>query len=76
MSAVVDDFRRLELYRDGKQSLVKQRQDKGHRAQLDHFLKAVAGHVEPPPVASYLASTRTTLALVASIRTGLPVGLP
>jgi predicted dehydrogenase/threonine dehydrogenase-like Zn-dependent dehydrogenase len=76
MSAVVDDFRRLELYRDGKQSLVKQRQDKGHRAQLDHFLKAVAGQVEPPPVASYLASTRTTLALVESIRTGLPVGLP
>jgi predicted dehydrogenase len=73
MSAVLDDFRRLEVYRNGRRSVVKGGQDKGHRAQVARFLDAAAWKAEPPSVESYLASTRATLALVDSLRAGVPV---
>ena len=75
LAAVVDDFRRLELYRGGRRTVVKSAQDKGHRAQVARFLEAVAGRAEAPPVESYLDSTRATLALAESLRSGLPVDL-
>ena len=47
-SLVIDDFRRLERYRDGRRSHVKRRQDKGHRQELERFLAACRGEDEPP----------------------------
>ena len=73
LAGVLDDFRRLDLYRDGKRSVVKQRQDKGHAGEVARFLAAVAGQEEAPPVETYLASTRATLALAESLRTGSPI---
>jgi predicted dehydrogenase/NADPH:quinone reductase-like Zn-dependent oxidoreductase len=73
LSAVLDDFRRLELYRGGKRRLSKGRQDKGHTAQAEHFVRAVRGQVEAPPAEGYFASTRATLAVVESLRSGMPV---
>jgi predicted dehydrogenase len=75
LAAVLDDFRRLELYRGGRRTVVKGAQDKGHRAQVARFLEAVGGRAAAPPVDSYLDSTRATLALAESLRTGLPVDL-
>ena len=75
LSAVIDDFKRLELYRGGRRSVVKQAQDKGHRAEIALFVAAAAGREQPPSPESYLASTRATLALAESLRTGLPVEL-
>jgi predicted dehydrogenase/threonine dehydrogenase-like Zn-dependent dehydrogenase len=75
LSAVLDDFRRLELYRAGRREVIKQRQDKGHRAEIAHFVQAVRGKVEAPDVESYLSSTRATLALAESVRTGSAVEL-
>jgi predicted dehydrogenase len=75
LSAVLDDFRRLELYRGGRRALVKHRQDKGHRAELAHFVKVVRGQSEALDVDSYLISTRATLALAESLRTGNSVEL-
>ena len=74
-AVVIDDFRRLELYRGGKQRIDKLRQDKGHKAEVKQFLAAVAGESPPPSAASYLLSSRVTLAIVDAIRTGLPVDL-
>ena len=74
-AAVLDDFRRLELHRGGSRTVVKQRQDKGHRAEIEAFLRAAGGRDEPPAPESYLTSTRATLALVDSLRRGLPVNL-
>jgi len=73
MSAVIEDFRRLEIYRGGKRKVVKQTQDKGHSVQMKVFLDAVAGSAEPPPVESYFDSSRATLALTRSLRLGTPV---
>ena len=74
-AAVLDDFRRLELYRGGRRTVVKSRKDKGHRAEIERFLAVAAGRAEPPTAASYLDSTRATLALAESLRTGVPVEL-
>jgi polar amino acid transport system substrate-binding protein len=74
-SAVLDDFRRLELFRGGKREIIKSRQDKGHNDQIAAFLQTVKGAAEPVPVETYLASSRATLALAESLRTGLPVEL-
>jgi len=69
-SIVLDDFTRLEVYRGGRRDVVKQKQDKGHRKQLARFLAAAAGTADPPPLESYLASSRATLALAESLRLG------
>ncbi|HYP49207.1 MAG TPA: bi-domain-containing oxidoreductase [Thermoleophilaceae bacterium] len=75
LSAVLDDFRRLELYRGGKRALHKSRQDKGHASQAERFVRSVRGRAEPPSAESYFASMRATLALVESLRSGAPVEL-
>ena len=74
LAGVIDDFRRLEVHQGGSRTLRRMRQDKGHRAEVAAFLAAVRGEVEPPPAGSYLLSTRATLALVESLRLGVPVG--
>ena len=74
-SIALEDFRRLEVFRAGKRTAVKGRQDKGHGAQIRRFVEAARGHAEAPPAASYLASSRATLALAESLRTGAPVEL-
>lgn len=72
-SFVLDDFRTLEVYRGGKRRSWKSAQDKGYRAELARFLASVRRERALPPAAEYLASTRLTLALVESLRTGSSV---
>jgi len=72
-AAVIDDFRRLELYRSGKRVVIKSRQDKGHAAEIAAFVRAVRGKGEIPSAQSYCDSTRATLALVDSLRAGVAV---
>jgi len=72
---VIDDFRRLEHYRDGHRSETKHRQDKGHRQQFERFLAACRGEAEPPDPGSYLTATQATLAAVESLLTGAPVAV-
>lgn len=76
LAAVLDDFRRLDLYRNGRRERVRGNRDKGHRAQVARFVAVAAGHAEAPPAESYVASTRATLALVDSLNGGVPVELP
>jgi predicted dehydrogenase/threonine dehydrogenase-like Zn-dependent dehydrogenase len=76
VSAVIDDFRRLEVFAGGKRTEAKQAQDKGHVRQIERWVAAVSGRARPPASGTYLASTYATLALAESLRTGLPVQLP
>jgi predicted dehydrogenase/threonine dehydrogenase-like Zn-dependent dehydrogenase len=73
LAAVLDDFRRLELYRSGKRDVTKQRTDKGHKKEVARFLAAVRGDEDAPAVDTYLDSTRATLALLESLRDGSAV---
>jgi predicted dehydrogenase len=75
MAAVVDDFRRLEIYDGRKRHTTKDGQDKGHRAQVAAFVAAVAGRGPALDADSYVRSSRATLAAVESLRTGLVVEL-
>jgi predicted dehydrogenase/NADPH:quinone reductase-like Zn-dependent oxidoreductase len=75
VAAVLDDFRRLTIHRGGRRRAWKSAQDKGHRAEVARFLAAARGETAPPAVASYLSSTRLTLALAESLRAGRSIDI-
>lgn len=76
--AVLDDFRRLELVRNGRKQVSRSwlRQDKGHRDEWQVFATAIReGATLPIPFEDILHSTLTTFAIAESLRTNLPVVL-
>jgi predicted dehydrogenase/threonine dehydrogenase-like Zn-dependent dehydrogenase len=75
VSAVLDDFRKLEVWRRGKRREWRSTHDKGHLAEIAAFVAAVRGEADPPAIDSYLVSTRMTLALALSLHSGSTVDL-
>jgi predicted dehydrogenase len=78
--AMLEDFRRLELVRDGRKETVQSRlrQDKGHRAEWAAFTQFVLRRTEPPiRFEDVILSTLATLRIQESVMTGkrLPVDL-
>jgi polar amino acid transport system substrate-binding protein len=74
VTAILDDFRRLEFAGKGRVQRTKLRsQDKGFDREIDAFLAAVRGGGLPIPLESLVATTRTTFAIDESLRTGRPV---
>jgi predicted dehydrogenase len=75
--AVIDDFRRATLTREGKTRTVGGRfptQDKGHRAEVAAFVNAVhQGGPSPIAFRDLVASMRATFAVGESLRAGRPV---
>ena len=69
-SVVVDDYRRLERYANGRRSATKGRQDKGHRAEMRRFLAVCRGIDDGPSPESVIASTQATLAARDSLMSG------
>ena len=77
-TAVLDDFRALELHRQGKVQRLKERlkADKGHVEECRRFFDAVrAGGPSPISFEDLLLSTQTALAAAESLTTGQPVQL-
>ena len=72
-SAVLEDFRLLDLHRAGKQRVVRKFiQDKGHGAEMQAFVDAVRrGGASPIDLATIAAVSRATFAAVDSLRDGL-----
>jgi predicted dehydrogenase/threonine dehydrogenase-like Zn-dependent dehydrogenase len=67
--AVLEDFRRLELIRQGKKSVFRSRwrQDKGHRGEWEAFIRAVqTGAEEPIPFREVVSTMLATFALEES----------
>jgi predicted dehydrogenase len=74
--AVLDDFRRLELVRNGRKQITRARwgQDKGHQAEMQAFVDALMGKSPPPvPLEQVVGSTLATLRLQNSGQTGQPL---
>jgi predicted dehydrogenase len=74
--AMLDDYRELELHRNGKVERVRERgqADKGHAAECAAFIAALtAGGESPIPFPQLVASMRTTFAAVESLATGASV---
>jgi predicted dehydrogenase/threonine dehydrogenase-like Zn-dependent dehydrogenase len=72
-AAVLEDFRRLELVRNGSKEVVhsRWRQDKGHRAEWDAFAEAVERHAEEPiGFVELVSSTLATLRVDEAVASG------
>jgi predicted dehydrogenase/threonine dehydrogenase-like Zn-dependent dehydrogenase len=77
-SGLIDDFRRLELVKDGHRRVRRSwlRQDKGHRTECERFVAAVRSGAPAPIAADDLwATARTTFAAVKSLEVGQTVSL-
>ncbi len=77
-SALLDDYRLLELHQGTKRTAKKRSfsQDKGHRQELVEFIDAVkSGGSLPISLESLLSTTRVSLAAVESARTQTVVEL-
>jgi len=76
--AVLEDFRRMELVRNGRRQISRARleQDKGHKAEMRAFVNAVQGKI-PPPISfdEIVASTLATLRLQNACQTGQPLAV-
>jgi predicted dehydrogenase/threonine dehydrogenase-like Zn-dependent dehydrogenase len=80
-TAVLEDFRRLELVRGGRKQLVRSwwRQDKGHRAEWAEFVGSVRQGTAPAiSFEDIVCSTLATLKVEESIAAGgsIPVDAP
>ncbi|MDX2039795.1 MAG: bi-domain-containing oxidoreductase [Acidobacteriota bacterium] len=73
-SAVLDDFRQLEMWRDGKRKTSKRMsQDKGFDQELAEFVAAVRlGEEMPIDWRSLVMTTLATLRIEDSLRSGKP----
>jgi predicted dehydrogenase len=74
--AILEDFRRLELVRNGRKQITRSRwgQDKGHKMEMQAFVDAVRGQSPPPiPFETIVGSTLATLRLQNSCQTGQPL---
>ncbi len=77
--AVLEDFRRLDLVRNGQKSTIRSRwrQDKGHVAEWNAFVSAVKdGTPSPIPLNDIVHTTLVTLCAQQSLTTGMPVPVP
>ena len=67
--AVLDDFRALEMIRDGRRKTVKGTQDKGWRDEWVAFAKAIREGGEPPiPYEQLFGVTKASFAAAESLR--------
>jgi predicted dehydrogenase len=74
--AVLDDFRALEMVRDGHRTTVKKAQDKGWRGEWEAFVKAIREGGQPPiPYEQLVGVTKATFAALESIRLARTVSI-
>ncbi len=75
--AVLDDFRALQMIKDGRKKEEKRAQDKGWVNEWKAFARSIRETGMPPiPYDQLLGVTRATFAAVESIRSGKPVSIP
>jgi predicted dehydrogenase len=76
--AVLEDFRRLELVRDGHKHVFRSRlrRDKGHRGEWQAFSTAIqTGSAAPIPLEQIVGTMLATLRAADSRSSGLPVDI-
>lgn len=72
----LEDFRRLTISRDGRQSTIKGTMDKGQKALVAAFIKATRGQMAAPiPLEELAAVTEATFAIEDSLRLGATIML-
>lgn len=77
--AILDDFRRLELVKEGKRRVVQSRlrQDKGHAGEWVAFIQRIrAGESPPIPYSHLFGVTRATFAALEALRSQRNIVIP
>lgn len=77
--AVLDDFRTLELIKDGRRKLFRSflRQDKGHRKAWEAFITAIRSGGPPPiPYDHLLGVTQATFSSMAALTVSENISIP
>jgi predicted dehydrogenase/threonine dehydrogenase-like Zn-dependent dehydrogenase len=67
--AVLDDFRTLEMVKEGKKKTIKRSQDKGHAAEMQAYARAISSGGQPPiPYDQLVGVTQATISAIQTIR--------
>lgn len=69
-AGVLEDFRTLQIYRQGREDKVTRRRDKGHAAEIEAFLSGARRGEQPWPVTDMAAAMRATFALRDAVAGG------
>jgi predicted dehydrogenase len=73
-TAVLDDYRNLELLGDGRRQKRRGKtQDKGYAREIEAFIEGAERGEQPVPLPEIANVSLATLAIVESLRTGRPV---
>lgn len=74
--AVLDDYVSLTTIKNGKKNVEKMAQDKGWKAEMSALAESVRAGKEPPiPYGQLIGVTRSTFAVIESIRSARPVAI-
>jgi len=76
-TGVVDDFKTLQLVRNGKSEVVRSwlRKDKGHRGEWQAFAEALKQGSEAIPFGEIVVGMLATFGIQKSLRSGAPVDI-
>jgi len=75
-TAIIDNFKTLETYAGGVRKVQESMTiDKGHKTEVEEFIKSIHLAVDLIPFQSLVATTRATFKIIESLETGLPVTL-
>ena len=76
-TVVIDDFKELRAATGGRVNRMRAAQDKGHKREVESFLRAAAAGTESAELtfADCVHSTIATFAVVESLRSGAPVDI-
>ena len=75
-TGILDDFRRLDLYRSGRKKTTKSRnQEKGHREEAQAFIDSIKDGRVAMPLSEIANVSRASIAIVDSLASGQPAVL-
>ncbi|MDE3057610.1 MAG: bi-domain-containing oxidoreductase [Bacteroidota bacterium] len=73
-TAVLDNFKRLELYEGGTRNVHESSVvEKGHKTEVEEFIEAIHTGRDLVSFESVVATTRATFRILESLETGMPV---
>lgn len=77
-TAIIDDFRRVTVYRGGKNKTVRLGSDKGHGEEVRAFLASIRDGSGRSPIAWHdiRSVTLASILAVRSLREGVPFEVP
>ncbi len=72
-TAILDNFKEVSFYHKGKKKKVKYDGTKGHKQEIEHFVKVILGKQKPQlSFESIYFTTLTTFKIVESLQRGIP----